>query len=314
MGRIPPRWWSSHLHHPTGQLRETVHPQTGVKNKYRNYKCTISSVGVYPLRLAHYTVPRHFTVPQALNYFWWIKAGSHELVSYFTVPDMLVNTRWFDGSSSLLEAHRRVRVVAGPNTIWVPTYEPVAFPERDYIHRLLQVLHRNRLCCFLTGTFTMFTAGLIHSYPSASIFVALTYAPLLDFLFRRMTNPPNEFSLSGFKFVFVEAVDNLDINFFTVSHGENFSMLISFFGIDTPVQCGPPSNLNLAHFIWEQSESLSFVKRAILLFPSNCRHPPLMFLKYYRATSDGWADVDELSSMYRALSGGPSTLSQLWTS
>jgi len=141
--------------------------------------------------------------------------------------------------------------------------------------------------------FSQFTAGLLHSYPSASIFVALTYAPLLDFLSRRMTTPPDEFIIAGFNFVFVDAVDNLDIYFFTVSHGENFSMLISFFGIDSLVQCGPPSNLNLAHFIWEHSERLSFVKHAMLLFPSNCRHPPLMFLKYYRATSDGWTDDDE---------------------
>jgi len=53
-----------------------------------------------------------------------------------------------------------------------------------------------------------------------------------------------------------------------------------------------PSNLNLAYFIWERSERLSFAKHAILLFPSNCRHPPMMFLKYYRARSDGWSDID----------------------
>jgi len=206
---------------------------------------------------------------------------------------MLVNGHWFDGSASLLEAHRRVRAEAGPNAVWVPTYEPVPFTERGYIYRLLQVLHRHRLCCFLTGTFTMFTAGLIHSYGAASIFVALTYAPLLDLLFRRMTNPPAEFLLSGFKFVFVDAVDGYDIYYFTVIHGENFRMLISFFGVTTPVQCGPPSNLNLAHFIWERLERLSFVKYAILLFPSNCRRPPLMNLKYYRAASDGWTDIDE---------------------
>ena len=139
----------------------------------------------------------------------------------------------------------------------------------------------------------MFTAGLIHSYASGSIFVALTYVPLLDLLFRRLANPPDEFLIGGFKFVLADADDELDICFYTVTRGESFSMLISFFGIETPVQCGPPYNLNLAHFIWEYSERLSFVKHAILLFPSNCRHPPLIFLKYYRARSDGGSDVDE---------------------
>ena len=205
---------------------------------------------------------------------------------------MLVNRRWFDGSAPLLESYRRLQSEAG-SASWIPTYEPQPFRERGYIYLLLKTLHRYRLCCFLTGTFTIFTAGLIHSYASGSIFVALTYVPLLDLLFRRLANPPDEFLIGGFKFVLADADDELDICFYTVTRGESFSMLISFFGIETPVQCGPPYNLNLAHFIWEYSERLSFVKHAILLFPSNCRHPPLMFLKYYRARSDGWSDVDE---------------------
>jgi len=206
---------------------------------------------------------------------------------------MLVNGYWFDGSASLLEAHRRVQAEAGPNTVWVPTYQPVPFPERGYLYRLLLALHRHQLCCFVTGTFTMYTAGLIHSYGAGAIFVALTHAPLLDLLFRRTTNPPAEFLLSGFKFVFVEAVEGYDICYFTVTYGKNFRIPITFFGVNTPVQCGPPSNMNLALFIWERLERLSFVKYGILLFPSNCRRPPMMFLKYYRAASDGWSNANE---------------------
>jgi len=206
---------------------------------------------------------------------------------------MLVNGHWFDGSASLLEAHRRVQAEAGANTVWVPTYEPVPFPERAHVYRLLHVLHRHRLCCFLTGTFTMFTSGLAHSYGATTIFVALTCAPLLDVLFRRMANPPDRFLLSGFRFDFVDGAEGYDIYYFTVTRGERFRMLLSFFGVNTPVQCGPPSNLNLVHFIWERLERLSFVKYAILLFPSNCRRPPMLFLKYYRAATDGWSDSDE---------------------
>jgi len=33
-------------------------------------------------------------------------------------------------------------------------------------------------------------------------------------------------------------------------------------------------------------------KTCYATFPSNCRNPPLMFLKYYRVTSDGWTDID----------------------
>jgi len=205
---------------------------------------------------------------------------------------MLVNGRWFDGSSSLLECYRRLQELAG-NASWIPTYEPQPFHERAYIYRLLRGLHRHRLCCFLTGTFTMFTAGLLHSFPTATIFVALVEAPILALIFRRGLNPTNVFFIAGFKFVFEGIADGeLEIYFYTVTLGENFRMIISFFGIDTSARCGPPSNLNLVNFIWEHAERLSIVKYAILLFPNDCLHPPLMFLKYYRAKSDGWTDID----------------------
>jgi hypothetical protein len=215
---------------------------------------------------------------------------------------MLVDGHWFDGSASLLEGHRRMHAVAGSGTR-VPTYEPTPFHERAYIYGLLKVLHRHRLCCFLTGTFTMFTAGLLHSYAPASTFVALTNAPLLDLIFRRQPNPSDVFFIEGFKFVFAGAQDDMDNYFYTVSYRENFRMIISFFGIDASAQYGLPSNLNLAYFIWERSERLSFAKHAILLFPSNCRHPPMMFLKYYRARSDGWSDIDRCQECIECYQG-----------
>jgi hypothetical protein len=205
---------------------------------------------------------------------------------------MLVEGRWFDGSSSHLTGHRRLQTIAG-NGLWIPTFEPRAFPERGAILLLLWALHRHHLCCFLTGTFTMYTAGILHSYASATVFVVLTNALILDLIFQRGPHPPQEFIIQGFKFVFEGAEDDdLDIYFYRVTRGAKFSMQISFFGIDSSTPCGPSSNLNFMHFVWEHSERLSFAKYAILLFPSNCRHPPLMFFKYYRANSDGWTDIE----------------------
>ena len=133
----------------------------------------------------------------------------------------------FDGSASLLEGHGRLQTVAG-SASWIPTYELQPFRERAAIYLLLRALHRHLLCCFLTGTFTMFTAGLLHSYASASIFVALTNAPLLDLIFRRQHNPHQEFFIQGFKFVFAGAENDLDIYFYRVTRGENFRMTIPF--------------------------------------------------------------------------------------
>ena len=64
----------------------------------------------------------------------------------------------------------------------------------------------------------MFTAGLLHSYASASIFVVLTSAPLLD-IFQRQPNPRQEFFIQRFKFVFEGAENDLDIYFYRVTCG-----------------------------------------------------------------------------------------------
>jgi hypothetical protein len=138
----------------------------------------------------------------------------------------------------------------------------------------------------------MFTAGILHSYASATVFVVLTNAPILDLILRRGPYPSQKFVIQGFKFVFDGAENDLDIYFYRVTRGAKFGMLISFFAVDSSTPCGPPSNLNFMHFIWEFSERLWFPKYAILHFPSNCRHPRLMFFKYYRTNSDGWTYIE----------------------
>jgi len=124
----------------------------------------------------------------------------------------------------------------------------------------------------------MFTAGVLHYYVSATLLVVITNVPLLDLIFERGPNPPKQFLVNGFEFVFESAEPDLDINFYTLTLSGNFRMLLSFFGIDTSATCGPPSKLNFVHFIWEHSERLLFVKFAILLFSSHCR--PLCCFSY----------------------------------
>jgi hypothetical protein len=140
----------------------------------------------------------------------------------------------------------------------------------------------------------MFTAGILNSFDSASVFVAITEVPcqIVHLIFWRGANPPQQFSVNGFEFVFEEEEPVLYVYFYTITCG-NFSMLFSFFGIDSLAACGPLSNLNFVKFIWDHSERLSFVKYAILLFPSRTDRPPiLLFLKYHRARSDRWTDID----------------------
>jgi len=167
---------------------------------------------------------------------------------------MLVDGKWFDGSTSYLEGHRRLQTLAG-NASWVPTFVPRPFPQRSVIRHLLYTLHCHRICCFMTGTFVMFTAGVSHSFVSAALFFVMTDTPLLNLIFQKGPNPPQQFLVNGLEFVVEGAEPDLDVYYYTITR-EHFRMLFSFFDIETSAPCGRPSNFNFVHFIWEHSERL----------------------------------------------------------
>jgi hypothetical protein len=204
---------------------------------------------------------------------------------------MLVDGKRFDGSSSFVDGYRSLPSFAD-DTVWLPTYTPRPFPQRASIHRLLSVFYHHHMCCFLAGSFALFTAGIVNSFDSVTIFVALTEDPLIDILFRRGDDILDNFTLDSFDFIFIAEDDGLDIYHYTVSH-ENFATLFTFFGISTSNYCDSLSNLNFVNFIWDNSDRLSFAKHAILLFsPQQSQPPILLFLRYHRAKSDGWTDID----------------------
>jgi hypothetical protein len=103
-------------------------------------------------------------------------------------------------------------------------------------------------------------------------------------------------SFNGFDFNFVGHENDLDVYLYTVTRGD-FSLQFAFYGIDSPTSCGPLSNLNFVHFIWDNSERLEFMKHVMLLFPYHDSRPPiLLFLKNHRARSGGWTDIDGCTS------------------
>jgi len=144
---------------------------------------------------------------------------------------MLVDGKSFDGSTSYVEAHRHLQALAG-NTTWVPTYTPRPFTQRDTIRRLLATFHRHNMYCFLAGTFAMFRAGILNSFDSAAVFVAITevHCQLVQLIFRRGADPPQQFLVNDFKFVFEEEEPGLGVYFYTITR-RNFSTLFSFFWI-----------------------------------------------------------------------------------
>jgi hypothetical protein len=98
------------------------------------------------------------------------------------------------------------------------------------------------MCCFLAGPFTLFMAGVLKSFDSATVFVALTDDPFIDILFRRRgAYSLQNFFIEGFEFIFrgVEEHD-LDIYYYNISRG-NFSMFSFWGGGDRYVNALQPS-------------------------------------------------------------------------
>jgi hypothetical protein len=215
-----------------------------------------------------------------------------------------VDGHWFDGSASLLECHRRLQVVAG-SASWIPTHEP-----QPWTHHHLPPTKgpaSSPLMLLLDGHFHN-----VYSRPSTFLRVSLNIRgsderPTTRCYFSE-TFPSAPIILYPRFQICVCRRWKWSGHLFLVTRGENFRMIISFFGIETSAKCGPPSNLNLVHFIWEHSERLSFAKYAILVFPSNCRNPSLMFLKYYRVRSDGWTDVEGCQACIERYQGAICTL------
>jgi len=71
---------------------------------------------------------------------------------------------------------------------------------------------------------------------------------------------------------------------------ENVRLPVTFVGVDTVKQCGPLSNVDLVHFVWENFIRFSYKKYALALSPRGSALPELLFLKHYRVESDEWKD------------------------
>jgi len=135
------------------------------------------------------------------------------------------------------------------------------------------------------------------------LYIALTDTYLVCLLFQRIDSPT--FHYSGFVFQLLHSVLEDDVFVYKITK-DNFSMKVFVFGIDVSTRCGPLSNVDFTHFVWQNFERISSKQYAITLIPSDIvsfstpsslieltslSTPRLLSLKYYRATSDGWKDA-----------------------
>ena len=83
----------------------------------------------------------------------------------------------------------------------------------------------------------------------------------------------------------------LDLFHYSVSC-DDISTGIKISGIDTDVLCGPLSNVDLVHFVWENFIRFCYKRYALALPQEGARSliPHLTSVKHYRVESDGWKD------------------------
>jgi len=124
---------------------------------------------------------------------------------------MLVNGQPFNVSTIRNVGLRRLRASNGNCTL-LPEFPSVRFPHSTYIWRLLyHGFFCHGICCFLTGTFVLYMAGVFSSYTNASSFIAMTGCPLLRRIFRQVPDPMDNFYINEFLFEFAGAYDDEDI-------------------------------------------------------------------------------------------------------
>jgi hypothetical protein len=224
---------------------------------------------------------------------------------------MLVAGRAFDGSASLLGAYERLTNLAG-NTSWFTEFRPIPCVKFDYLERLLRIFFMHNVCCHISGFYASYLAGVTNSHCGVSLYIALQDAPILNWVFQRGEEEEDIFDLGEytfnleddlgtFTFTLVDGEQaGLDIFTYNVSSSTDFSETIHCFGLDASRICGPRSNVDFVHLIWDNFERFYFRKYSLVVVPSpSASLPPegrLVFLKYYRASSEGWKNGAQCAS------------------
>jgi hypothetical protein len=208
---------------------------------------------------------------------------------------MLVNGRAFDGLTRMLDTYHHLLINAGIDR-WFSELNPVHTYHIDVMYELLLDLDKKGVCCFLTGTYVLHLAGLVHQHASAAMFVVMTECHAVRLIFQRDLPAPLSFYLGNFLFTAVDDVDLDSLAYVVSNESRDFSLYIVFHGVDTTANTGSSCNLDFVYFIWQYLERLSFKKHALVLHPSDDlfhTRPRLLSLRHYRAASDGWNDSDD---------------------
>jgi hypothetical protein len=172
--------------------------------------------------------------------------------------DMLINGLRFDGSTALVDTNWRLRALTGPAIDHYTEFLSISYRGREIMERLLAFLLHHGFCCFMSGTFTTFLAGVFGSYMAITLFIAIDYdSPLQNILFQRGQELITCIDIGVCALHLVEALHAIEAMTYRID-SDDYSATLILFGIDTTRPCGPSSNVDLVHFIWTHFEHFSF--------------------------------------------------------
>jgi len=120
--------------------------------------------------------------------------------------------------------------------------------------------------------------------------------------FRLLGAPPQKvtkFTMGSFNFQFRSrgAFERYaDFSPYDISY-EGVTLTFHLVLVDATVNYSPRACLNLVEFIWDNIKTFAFIKYAIVCVPLET--PKILFLRHYRAASDGWRTYNHCAACCR---------------
>ena len=98
---------------------------------------------------------------------------------------MLINGRSFEGTTYYLDTYKHL-LSHRRNLPWLSECQLSGYPHRQFIHRILYLFLVHRLC-FFTGSMVYYSVGILNSFTSVGVFMALTEpkSNILNLIFQR---------------------------------------------------------------------------------------------------------------------------------
>jgi hypothetical protein len=165
---------------------------------------------------------------------------------------MLVSRRAFDGSTRMLQTYRQLVEHAGICR-WFSEFRPTRTNHINVVYELLSILNSLGVCCFITGTYVSYLAGLVDQNMSGVMFVVLTNCHIVRPIFKRDVLPFNSsFRINDFLFtLLIEAEDEDElgsITYIVSNETRNFSLYMVFHGVNTSTHTGSASNIDFMYY------------------------------------------------------------------